>query len=84
LRPDSGFTRYWDDAAKAPILYHPTLNGGTFVSYCDQEQLKYQVAYAKENGLGGVFYWEYANDMEADLLQTTYERSIENPPPPSW
>jgi chitinase len=76
LSPDSGFTRYWDDVAKAPALYNPTLNGGTFVSYFDKEQLRYLVEYVKEKGLGGVFYWEYADDMEADLLRAVHENAV--------
>ncbi|MDR1839639.1 MAG: hypothetical protein LBQ93_08685 [Treponema sp.] len=73
LQPGSGFTRYWDNASKAPFLYNPNANGGTWVSYTDKEALQELAKYAKEKNLGGLFYWEYAWDMEADLLQSAHE-----------
>jgi chitinase len=63
------YTRYWDDASKAPFLYNPNASGGHWIGYTDQEQIKFIGAYAKEKGLGGLFYWEYAWDMEGDLLK---------------
>lgn len=59
------FVRYWDDVAKAPYLF----DGETFISYSDKEALGYIVKYVKEKKLGGVFVWEYAHDLEGDLLR---------------
>jgi chitinase len=70
LEPDSGYTRYWDDTAKAPYLY----NGDTFISYTDAEAIGYLTEYAKQLKLGGVFVWEYAHDLNGELLQILSEK----------
>lgn len=66
LASDEGYIRYWDDVAKAPFLY----NGTTFITYTDEEAIKEITNYAKAKGLGGVMNWEYAHDMNADLLKS--------------
>jgi chitinase len=66
---DSGYTRYWDDIAKAPYLY----NGDIWISYTDEEQIKLLTQYAKDKKLGGIFSWEYGHDMEAELLKVMSE-----------
>ncbi|MDR2597169.1 MAG: glycoside hydrolase family 18 protein [Treponema sp.] len=66
---DSGYTRYWDDIAKAPYLY----NGDIWITYTDEEQIKLLLNYAKEKKLGGVFNWEYGHDMGAELLKVLSE-----------
>jgi chitinase len=71
LKPGSGYTRYWDKTAKAPYLY----NGDIWISYTDEEQIQLLTAYAKEKKLAGVFYWEYAHDMDAELLKILVENS---------
>jgi chitinase len=65
LKDGSGYTRYWDAAAKAPFLY----NGDRWVTYSDEEQMKCLAGYAKEKKLGGVFAWEYSQDAGAELLK---------------
>ncbi|GHU35047.1 hypothetical protein FACS1894172_16220 [Spirochaetia bacterium] len=65
LQPGSGFTRYWDPVAESPFLY----NGDVFVTYSDAEAIALIAAYAKEKGLAGIFTWEYAHDINAELLQ---------------
>ncbi|MDR2602311.1 MAG: glycoside hydrolase family 18 protein [Spirochaetaceae bacterium] len=69
LIKDGGYTRYWDDAARAPFLY----NGDIFISYTDEEAIKDIAAYAKEKKLGGVMVWEYAQDMDGDLFKVLNE-----------
>ena len=63
-----GFTRYWDDAAKAPYLYNAEKH--IFVSYEDTESLAAKCKYVRERKLGGVMFWEYFGDPEQTLLQT--------------
>ena len=65
----NGFTRYWDEDAKAPYLY----NGDIFISYDDEESIGYKVDYIKKTGLGGVMFWEYSSDKTGSLLQKLYE-----------
>jgi len=69
LESGFGYTRYWDDEAKAPYLY----NGDIWISYTDEEQIKLLTQYAKDKNLGGVFSWEYGHDMEAELLKAMSE-----------
>lgn len=59
----NGYTRYWDDEAKAPYLF----NGDVFVTYEDAESLTYKAEYVKKMGLGGIMVWEYGHDMESEL-----------------
>ena len=66
LNPGSGFTRYWDDIAKAPFLY----NGDRWVTYTDHEQIRLLADFAKEKKLGGVFIWELYHDPDNELLDT--------------
>lgn len=65
----NGFTRYWDEDAKAPYLY----NGDIFISYDDEESIGYKVDYIKKTGLGGVMFWEYSSDKTGTLLQKLYD-----------
>lgn len=57
------YTHYWDDAAMVPYVYSP-LNGGTFMTYEDQESVNAKIDYVMANELGGVFFWELSADVE--------------------
>ena len=61
----NGFVRYWDAQAGVPWLY----DGKTFISYEDEESLANKVKYVKDNGLGGVMYWEYRSDGTRTLTE---------------
>ena len=75
LKPGSGYTRYWDSSAKAPFLYNGDAAMTGWLSYTDGEQIKELTAYVKEKNLGGVFNWEYAHDMGAELLEILAKNS---------
>ena len=60
-----GFVRYWDDEAKAPWMF----DGSTFLSYDDEESIRYKSQYVRDNGYGGIFYWEHKCDTSGRLLQ---------------
>jgi len=60
----NGYTRYWDDEAKAPWLF----NGSTFLSYDDEESVALKCRYVRAHGLGGIFYWEHGGDPTGTLL----------------
>jgi len=60
----NGFTRYWDDEAKAPWLF----DGSTFITYEDEESIAAKVDYVKEKGLGGIMFWEYKCDPTKTLI----------------
>jgi chitinase len=67
----NGFTRYWDDTAKAPYLWNPAEK--TFISYEDEESIKIKIEYLKQRGLAGVMFWEYSADKDKKLLNAVVE-----------
>jgi chitinase len=67
----NGFVRYWDVAAKAPYLWNEEEK--TFLSYEDEESIKYKIEYLKKRGLAGVMYWEYSADHDKTLLKAVLE-----------
>lgn len=61
-----GFTRYWDENARAPYLFNEeTLQ---MVSYDDEESVKEKCLYVKKNNMAGVMFWQYASDPKEYLL----------------
>lgn len=60
----NGFTRYWDDEAKAPWLF----NGERFISYDDEDSLSYKITWLKEQKLCGIMFWVYEDDGTHTLV----------------
>lgn len=60
----NGWTRYWDDEAKAAYLK----NDGSFITYEDELSISYKTEYIKSKGLGGAMFWEYNQDYNGILL----------------
>lgn len=72
-RMQRGFTRHWDESAQAPWLYHP--GEQIFITYDDPQSLAAKAEYIKQNGLGGVMFWELTGDDEqSSLLNTLHDR----------
>ncbi len=67
----NGFTRFWDDKAEAPYLWNSAEK--TFISYEDEESVKYKIEYLKNKGLAGVMFWEYSADYDKTLLNAVVE-----------
>jgi chitinase len=67
-----GFTRFWDDAAKAPYLWNAAT--ATFITYDDPESLKAKADFVKSHHLGGIMYWEHSNDPTEQLLDIIFNR----------
>ncbi len=63
---DSGFVRLWDTAAAASWLWNES--DSLFISYDDEESLKAKMDYVLSQGLGGVMFWEYTEDIDGMLL----------------
>ncbi len=55
---------YFDDAAQAPYY----ANGKVFISYDDERSIASKARYALENGLMGVFAWEYSSLPDGSLV----------------
>ncbi|HEY2492001.1 MAG TPA: glycoside hydrolase family 18 protein [Paenibacillus sp.] len=66
---NNGYTRYWDEEAKAPYLF----NGTSFISYDDEESLRHKCDYVKNNNLGGMMFWEYGCDQTHRLLDAIHK-----------
>ncbi len=60
-----GYTRLWNDHAKAPYLFNS--DTGEFVTYDDVESLDYKIKYLKAHGLGGAMFWEFTGDRKLTL-----------------
>ncbi len=65
----NGWTRYWDDHAKAAYLF----NGSGLYSYDDPDSLRLKCAYVRERGLAGIMYWEHSCDESRALLSAIDE-----------
>jgi len=62
----NGYIKYWDDIAKAPYLFNE--NNGHFITYDDEESIKYKCEYVKKTGIKGIMYWEHSCDPKRYLL----------------
>lgn len=66
-----GYTRKWDDEAKAPYLEKE----GEFISYDDPKSVQLKVDYLREEGLRGIMFWQLAHDQHRhELLDAIYDR----------
>ncbi|MEB3161137.1 MAG: glycosyl hydrolase family 18 protein [Synechocystis sp.] len=59
--PNSGYVRYWDEAAQVPYVYNQQL--GVFSTYEDTQSLGAKLDYVQNLGLGGMFFWEASADL---------------------
>ena len=66
----NGFTRYWDEEAKAPYLWNPDTQ--TIFVYDDEESLAHKTSYIKARGLGGAMFWEYSSNYGEELLNALF------------
>jgi GH18 family chitinase len=58
------FERHWDDRAKVPYLVNG--RGDLFISYDDEESVKWKADYVMERGAGGLIIWEMTDDYFED------------------
>lgn len=66
-----GYVRYWDAKAKAPYLWNAQTR--SFISYDDPQSIAAKAAYVKAQHLGGLMYWEQANDPDGELLKAVWQ-----------
>jgi chitinase len=64
---DPAYRRYYDSSAAAPFLWNAA--DSVFISYDDETSLAAKMQYVKSAGLGGVMFWEYAEDVDGRLLK---------------
>ncbi|AMC36816.1 glycoside hydrolase family 18 protein [Janthinobacterium sp. B9-8] len=65
----AGAVKHWDEAAKAPWL----MAGERFVSYEDEASIAHKMAFVKQHGLAGAFFWEYTEDRDGVLMDALWE-----------
>jgi chitinase len=71
-RLEQGYTRYWDESAKAPYLYSE--KDQTFWTYDDPQSLALKAQYARQHGLGGIMFWEISgDDAQGTLVDSIYQ-----------
>ena len=68
----NGFTRFWDDEAKAPYLF----DGQTFITYDDEESIQHKCEYVSREELGGIMFWEYECDKTHSLLDVMHKSLV--------
>ena len=66
LSADSGYVYHWDDRAMAPYLFNPSQH--VFVTYDDKRSIQLKTKYAMEKKLGGVMFWQLADDAFTEGL----------------
>jgi chitinase len=54
----TGFVRYWDGHARTAWLF----DGTTFWTFDDPIAMKEKAKYVRQNGLGGLMFWELSGD----------------------
>lgn len=60
ISPARGFNRYWDETARAPYAFHPGRK--ILVTYDDSLSVSLKTKYAMDRKLGGIMFWQLADD----------------------
>ncbi|MBS1660862.1 MAG: glycoside hydrolase family 18 protein [Bacteroidetes bacterium] len=74
---DSGYVHYWDPIAKAPYAYNASKK--LFASFDDTVSIRLKTEYAINKRLGGVMFWQLAEDRFTggllDVIDETKNRN---------
>ena len=62
----NGFTKYWDDVAKAPYAYNSRRK--LLATYDDDRSMRLKTQYAIQHKLGGIMFWQLADDRTENGL----------------
>jgi len=57
---DAGWEKHWDDEARVPWIGLPGTDQR--ISYEDPQSVRLKAQWAKNQGIGGVFFWEISQD----------------------
>jgi chitinase len=61
MQEHPGFRQFWDDVAQAPYLYN--MDKQLFLTHDNPLSVSLKTKYAKEKGLGGIMFWQLAEDV---------------------
>ena len=67
LLENENYEEYFDEAANVPYIIKK--DGSEFYSYDNYRSILEKSIYAKEEKLGGVMFWEFAHDVNNNLLK---------------
>jgi chitinase len=70
----AGYKTYWDMEAKAAYKYNE--RNKIFITYDEERSVTAKVAYAKEKGLDGVFFWQLRLDKPKGGLVEAMENEM--------
>ncbi len=75
FKSEDGYVEYYDSTANAYYLYSPKMK--TFVTYDNHKSIEAKVKFAINKGLGGIMFWQLAEDeIENGLLNTMYKTAF--------
>lgn len=77
-----GWTEEWDEEAQCPYYFAP--DRSAFVSADNARSIAAKMAWVKEKGFGGVFWWEYHCDYIPSEGRHLLMDCIEEPDPPMF
>ena len=68
---------FWDERAAAPYRYCGS--EGLFATYDDRRSVAAKTRYALERSLGGIMFWQLAQDNERDGLLSAIGEAVRQP-----
>ncbi|WP_205512696.1 glycoside hydrolase family 18 protein [Longitalea arenae] len=73
--PDSGYVYHWDPVARAPWMYNASKK--LFVTYDDTTSMRLKTAYATDQKLNGIMFWQLGEDTFTNgLLDVIYDEKV--------
>lgn len=70
----SGFTYYWDEAAKAPFQYSASKK--LFATFDDKHSIDAKTEFMKKKKLGGIMFWELSQDQPIGGLVDEIDKGL--------
>ncbi len=61
MQENSGFAGFWDETAQAPYYYNASKQ--LFLTNDSELSVSLKTKYAKQKGLGGIMFWQLAEDV---------------------
>jgi chitinase len=76
LKIEDGYQYFWDDEAKAPFLYN--IEKMHFVTFDDPRSIGLKTKYVIDKKLGGIMFWQLAQDKYENGLLDAITKAIVN------
>ena len=69
-----GYRYYWDNKAKAPFQYSATKK--LFATFDDERSISEKGAFVRKKNLGGMMFWQLADDSRAEGLVSAIRKVL--------